>query len=286
MKRLYTPSRIREVMAHHHLTFTKSLGQNFLIDGHAVSRIAEVAELTDDDVVLEVGPGIGTLTEELLLHAGYVVAIELDHTFVNVLGDLFADEPHLTLVEGDALKMDLPALFTEHALNRQRKVVANVPYYITTPLLRHFLAEDLRASSLTLLVQREVAERMVADVGDPAYGALSMFIALYGRAELSFVIPASSFMPSPKVDSAVVHLTCEPSRFGLDVRARERVNGVVRRMFQQRRKFAAKAIAAQTGVAPARVRATLVAEGKAETARPENLSVIDLIHILKELGYI
>ncbi|MDD7593497.1 MAG: 16S rRNA (adenine(1518)-N(6)/adenine(1519)-N(6))-dimethyltransferase RsmA [Peptoniphilaceae bacterium] len=286
MKRLYTPSRIREVMAEHHLHFTKSLGQNFLIDGHAVSRIAEVAALHPDDVVLEVGPGIGTLTEELLFRAGYVIAIELDHTFAQVLTELFEDRPHFTLVEGDALKVDLAALLEEIAPGRPVKVVANVPYYITTPLLRRFLSDDLPVSSITILVQREVAERMAATVGDAAYGALSMFVALHGTAELSFVIPAASFMPSPKVDSAVVHIEREPARFGLDAESRERVNAVIRRAFQQRRKLVAKAIAQATGTPVATVREALLAQGLSDTARAENLSVLELIEVLKKLGYI
>lgn len=285
--RLYQPKIIKEVMDQAGLHFTKSLGQNFLIDGNIVRQIAHAARLREEDRVLEIGPGIGTLTEELLLHAGKVLSVEIDRTFIDVLQDRFGDRDNFLLMEGDALKLDLAPVLAQAAPGRSWKLVANLPYYITAPLLERFLRTDLPIESLTVMVQKEVADRIMARPSTPDYGSLTLFVALYADPIRAFEVPRTAFMPAPKVDSTVLVLKRRPAREGeLSSEDRDRVNGIIRLAFQQRRKMVIKAIQRGTGMDRRQVEEAFEARGLSTKARAENLQLEDFRHILQSLGYI
>lgn len=282
--RLYTPSVLRAVMKRHHLHFTKALGQNFLIDGHAVHKIVETANITEKDTVLEVGPGIGTLTQALLETGAHVVSVELDRTFYPVLEEAFGDNPKFHLLKGDALKLPLEKELERCSAGTAVQVVANVPYYITTPLIRRFLDDALPVENITVLVQKEVADRMTAVPGTKTYGALSVLLALYGKAKKAFAVPRTSFLPPPKVDSAVVHLKKEPLG-GLSAAEREAVNAIVRQAFLERRKMVKKALVRSTGADAQAMEKFLVLRGLPSTARAENLSPQDFVALWQTFGY-
>ena len=284
-ERLYSPAVIRAVMERHHLRFTKAWGQNFLIDGNLVHKIIETAEVQPGDVVLEVGPGIGTLTQALLEAGAIVVSVELDRTFFPVLRATFGQNERFHLLEGDALKLDLGDALSHIApVGTPVKVVANVPYYITTPLLRRFLDDTLPVDTVTVLVQKEVAERMTATPGNKVYGALTLMIALYGQAQAAFIVPRTAFLPPPKVDSAVVHIKKQwPDNVSPEACAA--INLLVRDAFLQRRKMVVKALSKSTGASLQALRNALIARGLPATARAENLSITDFIAIYKEFGY-
>lgn len=279
--RLYTPSVLRAVMKRHHLHFTKALGQNFLIDGHAVHKIVETANITEKHTILEIGPGVGTLTQALLETGARVVAVELDRTFYPVLEEAFGDNPKFHLLKGDALKLPLEKELEQWSAIQ---VVANVPYYITTPLIRRFLDDALPVEAITVLVQKEVAERMTALPGTKTYGALSVLLALNGKAKKAFIVPRTSFLPPPKVDSAVVHLEKEPLG-GLTAAEREVVNAIVRQAFLERRKMVKKALMRSTGADAQAIERFLVLRGIPPTARAENLSPQDFVALWQTFGY-
>lgn len=285
--RLYQPKIIRQVMEGAGLTFNKSLGQNFLIDGNIVRQIAQAAGLTAEDSVLEIGPGIGTLTEELLLHAGQVLSVELDRRFIQVLRDRLGDRESFLLMEGDALKLNLGPVLEKLAPRRPWKLVANLPYYITAPLLERFLRTDLPLESLTVMVQKEVADRILAEPSTKDYGALTLFVALYAEPSRAFDVPKTAFMPAPKVDSTVLVLRRKaPGSDGLSEEDRDRINNIVRQAFQQRRKMVIKAFQRATRADRPAVEAAFKEAGISLQARAENLGLEDFKHILQALGYI
>ncbi len=185
----------------------QKLGQHFLFDGAILERIADTAGLTTDDVVLEIGPGPGGLTEVLARRAGRVVAVELDSGLIPRLNERMAAYDNFTLVQGDILRVNLAELWRDQLGGRPFKVVANLPYYITTPILMAFLESDLPVVSLTVMVQKEVADRLVAPPGGREYGAISVAVQWRTEARRAFLVPASAFVPPPRVESAVLHLT-------------------------------------------------------------------------------
>lgn len=201
--RLYSPAKIKEILDKYSFNFSKGLGQNFLIDGNIVRKIREKSGISKEDTVLEIGPGFGTLTEELLLNAKEVFAIELDQRLFPILKENFSSYNNLRLIEGDVLKLDLNATLEG---KKDVKVVANLPYYITTPIISKFIESKLPIESLTFMVQKEVGDRMVAREGSKDFGSLSLFIQYYSDAEIVAKVPNTSFMPRPKVDSVVVRM--------------------------------------------------------------------------------
>ena len=201
--RLYSPAKIKEILDKYNFSFSKGLGQNFLIDGNIVRKIREKSGITKDDTVLEIGPGFGTLTEELVLTAKEVFAIELDQRLFPILKENFSSYENLHLIEGDVLKLDLDEILGG---KKDVKVVANLPYYITTSIISKFIESKLPIESLTFMVQKEVGDRMVAREGTKDFGSLSLFIQYYSEAEIVAKVPSTSFMPRPKVDSVVVRM--------------------------------------------------------------------------------
>ena len=272
-------------MARAGLRFHKKLGQNFLIDGHVVSRMVDAAGIGPGDPVLEIGPGIGTLTEELLLRGSLVLAMELDRTFFQVLQEEFQDSGRFHLLEGDALKLDPGPVMASLAPGRTWQLVANLPYYITGPLLQRFLRTNLPIECLTIMVQKEVAERIMAAPGSSAYGALTLLVALYAEPSLIMSVPASSFLPAPKVDSAVVQLKRKEAG-PLTAAQKDRLNALIRLAFEQRRKMVIKAIERGSGATRADVLRAFEARGLDPRARAENLSLADFTFLAQKLGYI
>lgn len=202
-------TRIRVLMNKYHFRFDKSLGQNFLIDDGFLNGIVAGAFPDKGDRVLEIGPGMGFLTEKLAAAAGSVTAVELDETLCAILKEVFAEEEHVEILHGDALRLDFAALAEKTArggFERPFKIVANLPYYITTPLLFYFLDHREYWSEMVLMVQKEVAERIVASPGGKDYGVLTLMTAYDADSEIILHVPASAFEPRPSVDSAVLRL--------------------------------------------------------------------------------
>lgn len=204
--KIATPARTRAILNQYQLRAKKKLGQNFLISERVTSAIVRAIDLQPDDVVVEIGPGIGSLTEELLQKAGQVVAIELDRELIPVLQDLFRDYSNLKLVNQDVLKVNLDQLVQEQTGATRYKLAANLPYYITTPILMHLLENRYRISEMALMVQKEVAERICARPGGKEYGAITVAVQYFCQARLAVQVPASAFIPAPEVESAVIHL--------------------------------------------------------------------------------
>ncbi len=232
-KRLYSPKYIKEIQSAYGFRFSKALGQNFLIDGNIVRKIVRESNITRDDYVLEIGPGIGTLTEELGLNAKKVVAIEIDDSLIPILGQTLGKYDNIEIVHGDVLKIDLNKLIDEKLGGGPVKVVANLPYYVTTPIISKLIEDDLKLESITVMVQKEVAERMEAKPGGKEYGSLSVFVSFYSNPEIILKVSKNVFMPQPKIDSAVIRLNLKKELPDVD---REKFFRIVKAGFSKRRK--------------------------------------------------
>lgn len=242
-----TPKRTREIIARHGFTFRKSLGQNFLVDANVLRRIVEAAELDPSKGALEIGPGIGALTERLAGAAGKVAAIELDGRLIPILEELLGPCGNVEIVHGDALKLDLKRLIAERFAGFERvSVVANLPYYVTTPILMKLLEERLPLEFIVVMVQKEVAERMTAPPGGKEYGSLSVAVRYFAEPEIICTVPRTVFVPLPNVDSAVVRLRLR-SRPPVDVSDEALFFRVVHAAFARRRKTLANNLTALLG---------------------------------------
>lgn len=206
-KDIATPSRTKEILKKHGFSFKKSLGQNFLTEPNILRKIAEAGYLSKEDGVIEIGPGIGALTEHLARHAGKVLAFEIDQRLIPVLEDTLSPYDNITVVNEDILKADVVAeakkVFDEE---QPIKVVANLPYYITTPIMMHLLMSPLDITTMVVMMQKEVADRMTAKPSTKAYGSLSIAVQFYMEAKLAFIVPKTAFVPQPNVDSAIIKL--------------------------------------------------------------------------------
>ncbi|HEY8418221.1 MAG TPA: 16S rRNA (adenine(1518)-N(6)/adenine(1519)-N(6))-dimethyltransferase RsmA [Limnochordales bacterium] len=272
------------MLSRYGLSPRKGLGQNFLVDRHIVAKILDAAQLSPRDTVLEIGPGLGVLTWELAQRVQAVVAVELDAGLVRWLQDLFARHPHVHLVHGDALSVDLAALLAEHppGPGGSAKVLANLPYYITSPLLMRLLEETLPLSMLVVMVQKEVAQRLAARPGTKDYGALSVAVQLRSTVEVVTTVPPGVFFPPPEVESAVVRLALRP----LPAEAGDGrfLHAVVRAAFGQRRKTLRNALQGAAGPwDKAAVPAALAAAGIDGSRRGETLSVEEFVRLAAAL---
>lgn len=193
----------------HGLAAKKKLGQNFLVDGHVVDKIIKAADITSQDVILEIGPGLGGLTQAMAETAGHIVAIELDKQLVPILEAEFANQA-VTIIQGDILRVDLKAALGDFLTTHRLKVVANLPYYITTPVILYLLESGLPIESITIMIQKEVAQRMAALPSTKDYGSLTLAVQYYANVSIAAYVPVNSFMPRPGVDSAVAHLEILP----------------------------------------------------------------------------
>lgn len=207
-KDIATPSRTKEILKEYGFSFKKSLGQNFLTDPNILRNIAATAELTETDNIIEIGPGIGALTEHLARSNGEVLAFEIDQRLIEVLDDTLSIYPNVTVVNEDILKANIKSISEEvFSTAGDIKVVANLPYYITTPIMMHLLMSGLDIASMTVMMQKEVADRITAVPGTKAYGSLSIAVQYYMEATLAFIVPKTAFVPQPNVDSAIIKLT-------------------------------------------------------------------------------
>jgi 16S rRNA (adenine1518-N6/adenine1519-N6)-dimethyltransferase len=273
---------IRDLLQRYNIRPSKGLGQNLLVADWAYERVVAASEITRDDFVLEVGPGLGTLTRRLADVAGHVTAVELDARMVAVLVDTLAGRTNVTVREGDILEIPPESLVQEPAAAScsRYKVVANLPYYITSRVLRHLLTATVRPSLLTLTVQKEVADRIIARPGELSLLAVS--VQAYGEATLVCGIPPSAFYPVPKVSSAVLSIRtfAEPA---VPRAQEERFFNVVRAGYQQRRKQLHNSLVANLGLDAARVDEALQAASIAAQARPQMLGVADWLRLTEAL---
>jgi 16S rRNA (adenine1518-N6/adenine1519-N6)-dimethyltransferase len=212
---LTSPNTIKYIMKKYNFKFSKGLGQNFLINDAVVYDIVEGAEIDENDCILEIGPGIGVMTHEMASRAKKVTAIEIDSFLLPVLDETLAEFDNVTIVNNDVLKVDIKALINDHFDGQAPKVVANLPYYITTPIVMSLLEDELPISDIVVMVQSEVADRMMAVPSTKAYGALSVAVQYYAVPEIVTVVPPSSFMPQPKVTSTVIRLRVRPNELDL-----------------------------------------------------------------------
>lgn len=242
-----TPKRTKEIIAKYGFSFKKSLGQNFLIDQNILNNIVAAAELDETKGALEIGPGIGALTQRLAQAAGKVTAVEIDNRLIPILKDVLADEAHTTVIHGDVLKLDLKQLFAEQFADVSGvSVVANLPYYVTTPILMKLLEEKLPLEHIVVMIQKEVAERMAAKPGGKEYGSLSVAVQYYCVPKVVCMVPHTVFIPQPNVDSAVIKLSLR-DKPAVDVPDEDHFFRVVQASFAQRRKTLANNLTAFVG---------------------------------------
>ena len=281
MEQLSNRDVIRAVLERHDFRFSKSLGQNFLVNPTVCPRIAEEG-LRPGCGALEIGPGIGVLTHELAKRARKVAAVELDGRLLPVLAETLAEHQNVTIVQGDAMKLDLHALLREQFGGMEVCVCANLPYYITSPLLMRLLEERLPLSTITVMVQKEAAQRLCALPGTRDCGAVSFAVRYYSEPQVLFEVSRGSFLPPPKVDSAVIRLTVRPRTDGwvLDEAFLFRA---VKAGFSQRRKTLPNPLSGALGVPKAAVADALAAAGLSPAARAEELTVDGWITLANRL---
>lgn len=275
--RLYSPRYVKYIIDKYGFKFSKSLGQNFLIDGNVVRNIVKGANITKEDYVLEIGPGIGTLTEELALNAKKVVAVELDDTLLPVLDETLGKYDNVEIIHGDILEIDVKKVIEEKLGGGPVKVVANLPYYVTTPIIGKLLEESLNIDSIIVMVQKEVADRMAAGPGSKTYGSLSVFVNFYSNPEIILKVPKTVFMPQPKIDSSVIKLNIKDELPNVD---RDKFFNVVKAGFSKRRKTILNSLSSYGfNIEKDIIRQSLEKANIKETERAENLSIEDFINI-------
>ena len=274
MATLGIPQNTIEILQKYNFRFQKKFGQNFLIDTHVLERIISEAGITKDDFVLEIGPGIGTMTQYLCENAREVMAVEIDDNLIPILADTLSAYDNVTVVNEDILKLDIAKVSKEHNGGRPIKVVANLPYYITTPIIMGLFESHVPLESITVMVQKEVADRMQSEPGTKDYGALSLAVQFYSKAEIVANVPANCFMPRPNVGSAVIRLTCHEER-PVDVKDENFMFKIIRASFNQRRKTLQNGLnnASNLNVNKEQVVAALEKMGLPATVRGEALSL-------------
>lgn len=282
MKRLSDIGTIKDILSRHGFTFSKALGQNFLINPSVCPRMASCSGAGKGVGVIEVGPGIGVLTNELCQLADKVVAVELDKRLLPVLDETLAEYDNIKVVNADVLELDLNQLIKDEFEGLEVVVCANLPYYITSPVIMKLLEDRLPISAITVMVQKEAAQRICAEVGSRMSGAVTVSVNYYAKPQMLFGVSAGSFMPAPKVDSAVIRLDIlkEPP-----VQADEGLFfAVVRAAFSQRRKVISNSLSAGLGKSKEEILTVLEAANVPPTARAEKLSLEDFAAIANAIG--
>lgn len=275
MATLGNPQNTIEILKKYDFMFQKRFGQNFLIDTHVLKKIIKSAEITKEDLVLEIGPGIGTMTQYLCENAREVIAVEIDKNLIPILtNDTLAEYDNVTIINEDILKLDLNALVQERNGGKRIKVVANLPYYITTPIIMGLFESHVPLQNITVMVQKEVADRMQAGPGSKDYGALSLAVQYYATPYIAANVPQNCFMPRPNVGSAVIRLTLheEPP---VQVKDEKFMFALIRASFNQRRKTLVNGLtnAAELNLSKEQVQAALEQMGLSATIRGEALTL-------------
>lgn len=285
MSTLGNPGGTLSVMKKYDIRPQKKFGQNFLIDRNILEGIVRAAGITKDDMVLEIGPGLGSMTRLLSESAGKVAAVEIDKKLIPVLNDTLKDCPNVMVINEDILKMDIRALILRENNGKPVKVVANLPYYITTPIIMGLLEEKAPVQSMTIMIQKEVAERMTALPGKKTYGALSLAVSFYTEAKKVMEVPPSCFIPAPKVSSTVMHLKVreEPE---VKVHDEALLFSLIRASFNQRRKTLYNGLKNDPKLAftPHELASAIEKLGKSPTVRGEELSLAEFASLADILG--
>lgn len=277
MKKLYSPKVVREIIDLYNFNFKKSLGQNFLIDKNFVDKIIDAADIENQNV-LEIGPGIGTITYEMAKLAKKVVAIEIDQSLIPILDENLEEFDNAKVINQDILKTDLKKLVEEEFNGESFKVVSNLPYYITTPIIEMLITTGLPCENMTIMVQKEVAERMVADERSKDYSSLSVFIKFYTEAKLITNLPKSVFMPQPKIDSTILNLKLRIYDENVN---QDLLFKLVRAGFNKRRKTILNSMS--DVIEKDKLKEAFAKVNLAENLRAENLSLDDFIKLSNEL---
>lgn len=274
MNELSNIGTIKEILGRHGFTFSKGLGQNFLVNPSVCPRMAEECGADSGVGVLEVGPGIGVLTHELCLRADKVVSVELDQRLPEVLAETLAEHKNFKLVSGDIMEIDVRKLIEEEFNGLDVVVCANLPYYITSPIIMKFLEEKLPIKSLTVMVQKEAADRLTAKVGSRESGAVTVAVAYYSAPEFLFNVSRGSFMPSPNVDSAVIKLNIS-DKPNVEVKNEKDFRKVVKAGFSQRRKTLSNSLSSGLGISKQDANSLIEKANLAPSIRAEKLSLED-----------
>ena len=273
MAKLGIPANTIEVLKKYNFTFQKKYGQNFLIDTHVLEKIVLESQITHDDCVLEIGPGIGTMTQYLAESAKRVVAVEIDKALIPILEDTLGDYENVTVINDDILKTDIQKICDEYNDGRPIKVVANLPYYITTPIIMGLFESHVPIKSITIMVQKEVADRMQEGPGSKEYGALSLAVQYYAKPEIVAEVSPNCFIPRPNVGSAVIKLT-RYEKAPVDVEDERFMFNIIRASFNQRRKTLANGLAnGGLGLTREQVTAALEKMNVSVTVRGEALTL-------------
>lgn len=274
MASLGIPRNTIEILQKYNFNFQKKFGQNFLVDTSVLDRIIAAAEITKEDCVLEIGPGIGTMTQYLAENAREVAAVEIDRNLIPILEETLSEYDNVTVINDDILKVDINKIVEEKNEGRPVKVVANLPYYITTPIIMGLFEKHVPLKSITIMVQKEVADRMQVGPGTKDYGALSLAVQYYAKPELVANVPPNCFIPRPNVGSAVIRLTRyeEPP---VRVKDEKKMFSLIRASFNQRRKTLLNGLgnASELGLSKERVAAALEEMGLSPTVRGEALTL-------------
>ncbi len=272
MAHINSPAQIKKIMTEHNLIFHKGLGQNFLFDEHYLNAIVDSGNISENDVIIEIGPGLGVLTTRIAEKAKKVYAIEIDSNIANILPDITSDYDNIEVINQDVMKFDLNSITEKY---ESVKVIANLPYYITTPIVMKILEETRNLKTIVIMIQKEVAERLVAKPNTKDYGAMTLAINYYADANIKFTVPAGAFVPAPKVESAVVCLDILDKK-RVDVSDEKLFFKIIKAAFGQRRKTLVNAISNNfSDISKDDIKKVLNELSISETIRGEALSIFD-----------
>ena len=285
MANLGNPKNTIEIIQKYEFMFQKKFGQNFLIDTHVLEKIISAAGITKNDCVLEIGPGIGTMTQYLAENAGHVVAVEIDRNLIPILKETLADYDNVTVINEDILRVDIKALAEEYNGGKPIKVVANLPYYITTPIIMGLFESGVPIDNITVMVQKEVADRMKEGPGSKDYGALSLAVQYYAEPEIVANVPPNCFIPRPNVGSAVIRLT-RHKEMPVEVKDPVLMFKIIRASFNQRRKTLQNGLgnAPELPYTKEQIAAAIAEMGLTPTIRGEALSLAQFAQLSNIIG--
>ena len=284
MAYLGSPSATKEIINKYSFAFQKKFGQNFLIDANILENIVGAAEISKEDFVLEIGPGIGTMTQYLCEAAGQVVAVEIDKMLIPILQDTLSEYDNVEIINQDVLKVDIKSMAEEKNQGKPIKVVANLPYYITTPIIMGLFESKVPIECITIMVQKEVADRMQTGPGSKDYGALSLAVQYYADAKVMLNVSASCFMPRPNVDSAVIQLT-RHRKAPVDVEDEKLMFQIIRASFNQRRKTLVNGLknSLELDFSKEEILSAIQEIGKPDTIRGEALTLEEFAMLSNQL---